>query len=270
VGRRFAEHYRGHRVLHDSFFELFGDTLFAAMRSINERGWPKDKPTYIVLFLWFQSMFRIARAADVLALSGYPIDAYAVLRSLKEEAFKTAAVVAGYATKSELLGRSFRLTDRSKEARDAHNSRLRLEAELAERLIGLRSGLTAADTEDLQLWDRLFNLQVHGFRLATAISITRWSTEPEPFSLGPESDESADALYLNRSSELAWLITRMLTFLQLEAKAFGDEWHRRRDLLDASHRQLVTSLEKAIAPAFERFLDFHLPVGTHSQYIERG
>jgi hypothetical protein len=95
VGRRFAEHYRGHRVLHDSFLSCFGDTLFAAMRSINERGWPKDKPTYIVLFLWFQSMFRIARAADVLALSGYPIDAYAVLRSLKEEAFKTAAVVAG-------------------------------------------------------------------------------------------------------------------------------------------------------------------------------
>jgi hypothetical protein len=95
--------YRGHRVVHDSFFEFFGATLTLAFQHVRQFGWPPNSPQYLIGFLHFLTLFRVARAADKLAIAGYPLDGYAVLRSLKEQAFALAGVVLGYSSFGRLV-----------------------------------------------------------------------------------------------------------------------------------------------------------------------
>lgn len=49
-------------------------------------------------------------------------------------------------------------------------------------------------------------------------------------------------MYINRSSELGWMVTRLLPYLQVTENAFGDEWRRTREILEDSFRYMVESL----------------------------
>jgi hypothetical protein len=50
-------------------------------------------------------------------------------------------------------------------------------------------------------------------------------------------------MYINRSSELGWMITRLMPYLQMTENAFGDEWHKKRESLDDSFRYMLEGLD---------------------------
>lgn len=268
-GTQIVQKYRGHRILYDSFFQLFGDTLLAVVAIINSGGWPHNKPNYVGTVLSFLELFRVARAADVLAVRGYPVYAYSILRSLKEQAFGIAGVILGYTTVPSLL-KYHPAQSSDPQVQKSFRERLKDEKILRDQLIGRESSLSKEAVAQLQLWDRLFNAQVHGSHLALAIELERWINQHRgPFTLGPEPNEMADALYLNRSTELAWMVTRMLPFLQLSENSLGRKWAEHWKLADESFRFMVVSLEKKISSSFIEFLDSKLPLNPKSYYIER-
>jgi hypothetical protein len=63
---------------------------------------------------------------------------------------------------------------------------------------------------------------------------------------------------MNRCCEIAWLITRLFPYLQVEENAFEDEWHEKYKILDDSFLFMEKSLSDIgilVADAFIFFVD---------------
>jgi hypothetical protein len=71
-----------------------------------------------------------------------------------------------------------------------------------------------------------------------------WLRGKQPLSLGPVPHEMPVATYINRASEIGWLVLRTFPFLQFEPRAFGKEWREKWMVLDDSFRIMIESLEK--------------------------
>ena len=80
-GSYYIKKFHGHRVLADSFLNFFAVTLRSAAEGHSKHGWP-DHLYYPICLVEFVSQFRGMRAAEVLALNGYPLDGYALQRNL--------------------------------------------------------------------------------------------------------------------------------------------------------------------------------------------
>jgi hypothetical protein len=67
-----------------------------------------------------------------------------------------------------------------------------------------------------------------------------------------------DAMYVNRVAEVAWMVLRTYPLLQLAPGSFGQEWHRKWDILDDSFRVYVGALArlgKKVADAVIALID---------------
>ena len=81
------------------------------------------------------------------------------------------------------------------------------------------------------------------------------------------------AMYMNRFTEIAWMILRSLPFLQTNRICFTDEWRHDWEVPDNSLRISVEglgSLGKKIAPAFVAMIEQKFAASPASRYIERG
>jgi hypothetical protein len=83
-GSYFIHKFVGHRILADSFLDFFAVTVRSAAEGHSKHGWPSDHPYYPICLVEFVTQFRGMRAAEVLYLSGYPLDGYALQRDLKD------------------------------------------------------------------------------------------------------------------------------------------------------------------------------------------
>ena len=265
----FRTKFNGHCTLHNSFIEFFGQTLIGVAKSLGTEGWPKNKPSYPALFIKYLGLLRKFRAAELTAVHGYPVEAYAMLRGVRDEAFVLAALALGYADLPAVM-KYVPIGDDSKEARQAHTAKQDLENGIRSQLIGPRSGLPQPVRATLQHWDRLFNQEVHGSRLSFVLELEKWigPNTVVPFVVGPQPTDDMWALYMNRVSELSWLIVRLLPLLLLSEGSLGPRWLSQRDLLDRSHRFMVKGLDKDISRHFEEFLDTKLPPSQVGPYRE--
>jgi hypothetical protein len=85
AGKIFVHKYRGFRVLTDSFLDFFGETISGQVDFNRRIGWPQDRPYYVTVLMMYVTMFRIARAAELVSVKGYPLQAYSMLRGLKDQ-----------------------------------------------------------------------------------------------------------------------------------------------------------------------------------------
>jgi hypothetical protein len=70
--------------------------------------------------------------------------------------------------------------------------------------------------------------------------------------------QDAYIMYINRSSELGWMVTRLLPYLQMTESAFGEEWQQKREILDDSFRYMLEGLEglgKRLGTSFITMMD---------------
>lgn len=273
VGQHFVEKYRGHRVLIDSFFDFFGRTLQTAAHVVTRVGWPANRPYYHDCFLRFLALFRTARAAELLSTSGYPLEGYTLQRGLKEQLFALAGVANKLVTMPGLRGLDkapageWTEEDRQK----VRNAGIAIERKIRRSL--LRDNLSADSIAALAKWDDLFNLQVHSSQLTQAVELNRLVGAKGTLSVGPVPNELLDAMYMNRSHEIGWMIVRILPFLQLNEAPFGEEWEADWHLLDSSFRFMIEglgSLRKKIAPAFFEFIDLKFRFDPTLRYLEEG
>ena len=154
------------------------------------------------------------RAAEVLSVSGYPLDGYALQRNLKDRAISLGAIVGGISSFPALYGlkglTSTPWTDRDKQA--VLNRRKDEEKKIFSRMIGKNSGLDMAHLEALMQWNELFHMEVHGSRLSTMREVFSWLQDKKDFAVGPRMDDDSFAMYMNRFTEIAWMILRSLPF----------------------------------------------------------
>jgi hypothetical protein len=244
-GTTFVTTFKGYRVLIDAFFEFFAESLEKTILEIRTIGYPKDD-TYSSILLEFQLIFRAFRAAESLACNGYPLDGYALLRNLAERVVVIASLIHGISTLEKVIGTDEAPKDRKwtlDDKQQIRRRRKREERRIFDLMTGRKSGLSPDAVKELELWNSMFDMQVHGSQLSKFGEVGRWMFEKEaPFSLGPQYDEDGAAMYFNRSTEIAWLIVRVLPYLQQKSRSFGMDWERKWQIMDDSFRFSVESL----------------------------
>lgn len=274
-GKQYVHGYKGHRVLADAFLDFFAITLNDVAVRVTNHGWPKAMPYYSTCLASFLTLFRSMRAAEMVAVSGYALDGYALLRNAKEQSLCLGAIAAGLSSFPALLGVKGMPTGRQwtpAEHDQALRKRETEENRIRSHMVGKDSGLATDQIEELKHWERLFNYQVHGSRF-TFVQASEWLIDPtKPFSIGPLPNERDLALYMNRFSEISWMIHRALTFLQRADAPFDAEWIRKWEILDESTRTMILGLDqigKKIARVFEAMIDTKFPFGPSTVYVER-
>ncbi len=266
--------FRGYDFLMHCFFSFYLDTLSIATRQLHEEESLRDDEAYRTIHLIHVANFKSFRAADNTFLSGYPLDAVALLRDLKDRAVFLSAVGQGLGSIHDLCrilpdddGEDALTEERLNAAR---LQRMREERRVLDLMLRSTSKLSAETLRELQRWERLFHFEVHGSRLTRALTVKQIK-QHKAFSLWPLPEPDPAAMYMCRAVEAGWMLTRTLPLLQVRAGAFGSEWSHKWTILDESFRYDTEEFGKTgkqIAYAIIELLDKKFPFTSDTFYGE--
>jgi len=220
-------HFHGQSVLGDSFQAFFVDTLRLA--EARRQASPKsgNLPWYSYLLLLELANFRTIRAAEILYTNGRAGQGYGLLRDLKDRAILVGAVGNRFTTLkaiSGLDGQADTPSDFVTYTNAVRKRRRKAEAETQARMAGASSGLSTGTILELRRWEELFHLEVHGGRITSVFEDEGWVKGLEPLPILPKPDMFSLANYMNRFSEVCWMVLRTLPLLQLNPHDFGADW----------------------------------------------
>jgi hypothetical protein len=276
VGKAFHDKYYGHRVLTDSFMDFLGETIWKQGKFNNRSGWPQDREYYTICLMMFLTVFRSFRAAELLSLhGGYPLQAYIIQRSLKDQVFALCAAANGVASFRKLFGwDGFGDNPLSKEQYgQVIKSRMKIEDKIVRHIIGKDSGLSDEAQQELIQWNRLFNWEAHR-GLLTMFRASKRVMDAKKFEmvLGPTPDELNETMYMNRCTEIGWMILRLLPFMRRAETPKDEDWNKKWKLLDDSFKMMVDGLGglgKKIAPAITELIGAKFNFGPDLYYFEK-
>lgn len=258
-GEYFAATFHGQSVLIDSFQSFYIETLHNALQWVADHGWPEACENYTPTLMQYVTIFRRFRACENLLLKGYPLDGYALLRDLKDRAILLAGIATHITTHASLHGYGGTKTPFTyQDWRKARKAAKVEEQRVLGKIIRTQSGLLLDIIKELEIWEQLFHQEVHGSMLSFAIEMKDWVSGTAPRSIGPTPKEAPMTMYMNRATEIAWLLLRLFPYLQAKEAAFDAEWHRRYRILDESFRyaqQDLSRLGKSIGDAFIKLVD---------------
>jgi len=271
-GEYFCNKFHGQSVLIDSFQSFYIETIYNANAWIGKNGLPKNAPNYASIFLYYIINFKSFRACENLLLKGYPLDGYALLRDLKDRALFLGAIIKKITTFPRIYGyENLKEASTKKDLQNNMMKRIKEEKRVLSEMIRGNSGLPKGIQTHLQKWEKLFNLEVHGSMFTYFLEGGDWLRGGRALSIGPDPKEDSMSMYMNRASEIGWLLTRLLPFLQPVKDAFGNTWSQRLNVLDNSFREMEISLSKLnikIADAFIYFIDNKFNFSDTLHYFE--
>lgn len=249
--------HRGQLLLMHSFQSFFIQTLNLATKHILENGRPEQQQ-YMVALLHFFGLFRRFRACEILFESGYPLDGLAHIRDVKDRAFLLCAIARNRLTFVEAFGGKEGLLVEEDYADVTRGNRMKVSSRVSQELMGKSSGLSEANQKLLKRWDNLFHLEVHNGLLSFGQEMLALLNERKAPSIGPTWEPYAYAAFVNRTSEIGWMLARLFPFIQPLPHAFGSDWSKKRMVLDDSFRFLVEMYGKngnTISEAFITMMD---------------
>jgi hypothetical protein len=272
VGQLFVRKFHGHRVLTDAFLGFFAETLQTQLAFHSRHGWPSNQPNYALIFLMYLTMFRTVRATEVLSVNGYPMQGYALQRSIKDQVFTLCAIANNMMGLNELFGwqqAGIPKTGTEYNRKSAAN-RMKAERKIRSVIIGEQSGLSEETKDELLNWDLLFNNETHRglFTLFTTLDDL---LEGKLDVVGPSPEEKNEAMFLNRSNELNWMILRLIPCIRRKEITWSDEWTKKWDLLEESFRMMnegFAELGKKIPLAHFELIKMKFKFGLDRYYIE--
>ena len=256
-GEYFANTFHGQVVLIDSFQSFYIETIKNAFDWVNANGWPEDCENYSQILFYYIITFRSFRACENLLLNGYPLDGYALLRDLKDRSIFLAGIAHNITTFPALFGYEGITSITAEEYPEIKRRRKKEEYRVLNIMIRKGSRLPDKTITELELWEQLFNEEVHGSKFSFFTEVRDW-IEKKSLTIGPSPTESSMAMYMNRACEIGWLLVRLLPYLQIEKNAFGDSWAEKHYVLDDSFRYMQMGLSKKgkkIGDAFIKFVD---------------
>jgi hypothetical protein len=272
VEREFGEYVartqHGHRVLWASFMTFFHDTIFCAKAAYAGHATERLAPHHPAIFADFTTRFRSFRAAESLLYAGYPLDGYALLRDLKDEAALLAALAAGETDYLTLKGLSPTSDERTRT--QVRKAREREENRILATFYGDSNGLSESFSTAIRRWNALFHAEVHGSRL-TATDVVDWFRGESPFELAPTPKQRPIALYVSSVPVIAWMFHRCLPFLQLPGRQFGEQWTAKWEILEESFRWMLStwsSPSMETGAALTQLIDSRFAFNSAMVYVE--
>jgi hypothetical protein len=271
VGQLFVQKYHGHRLLTDAFLDFFAETLQTQLASHSQYGWPPNEPNYALILFMYLTMFRAVRATEVLSVHGYPLQGYALQRSIKDQAFILCAIANNVMGFNEMFGLQDGLTPlRDEDNRKIAANRMKAERKIRSVIIGKESGLSEETQAELLSWEQLFNFETHR-GLFTLFDTLKDAFKGKLVVVGPSPDETNDAMFFNRSNELNWMILRLIPCMRRKELVWSDEWTKKWDLLEESFRMMnggLADLGKKIPLAHLEMIELKFKFGPDHYYIE--
>ncbi len=267
----YKETFYPRRLLIDSFQGFYVETLKKALKWVSDHGWPERCEHYSSILVYFVVMFRSFRACEHLFLKGYPFDGYALLRDLKDRAILLSGIAHNITTFSSIFGLTSTEGLSAAKWKEVKKARKHEEKRVLKNIIGEKSGLPPATISELHEWEQLFHEEVHGSRLSLPYEWTDWFETKGPPSIGPTPQNTPMGNYMHRADEIAWLMVRLLPYLQAKKNAFGAEWQKKHAILDDSFRDIrKTSSESGmrIANVFIEFVEEKFSFKTPFYYFE--
>lgn len=267
----------GYMVLGNSFQTFLYDSLVACLEQYRKPNSTSGAPYQPVFFLDCLTLFRSCRATDSLLYRGYPLDAYSLLRDVLDRAIFLDAWALGLST-YQALNATAVLKEAAGLDRDEVSDQMRKAREDEQRrllklMIGTESGFDSDTIVWIRRWRSLFNLQVHGSRLAFASDFGNWVRGKEQLSIGPVPKDRSITMYTNSSPEIYWMILRILPFLQLSPGSFGASWAMKWKVLNESfdlHQAAFEALGKPMGTAVRRFIESKFTLTPRDSYVEYG
>ncbi|MBN4081269.1 hypothetical protein JYT44_02770 [Caldithrix abyssi] len=270
-GTEYLEFAYGQNILIESFQSFFLETLENALQWVNDHGWPKGCESYHLFIVYYTILFRSFRACENLLYKGYPLDGYSLLRDLKDRTIFLSAIANNITTfKSIFVYGGIRVST-DKNWRDISNKRKKEEFRILNLLIRKDSGFPKKVQEALDMWEMLFHEEVHGSKFSFLFEYGDWVKNKTPLLVGPTPKLKPMAMYMNRASEIAWMIVRLLPYLQVKENSFGDRWHEKHKILDESFRFMqkgLSKIGKEIGDAFISFVDEKFSFKSPFYYFE--
>lgn len=271
AGNHLINTFKGQNVLLDSFQSFFIETLRIANDHIVANGWPKDRLNYPVAMAAFFNLFRRFRACEILYIKGYPLDGYALMRDIKDRSFLLAGVARNLITFPGIIGApASPVKDGADYKKKSTRNRKDTEHLVTNEFMGKTSGLAGDVQDDLKVWDDFFHLEMHGGAISLWQELTELS-KGRLLQIGPSVVQDAYVLYINRSAELGWMVTRLLPYLQINAGEFGANWEAKRQILDESFRHMVeglSNLGKRLGGLFITMMDTKFSFRQPFHYFE--
>jgi hypothetical protein len=273
VGQLFVKKYHGHRLLTDAFLDFFAESIQTQLAYHSQVGWPPNEPNYALTFLMYKTTFSTVRATEVLSVHGYPLQGYALQRSIKDQVFILWAVannmmgfdeIFGWPEGGGLSGTEAEITRRTTAIRRNTERKIR------SLIVGEESGLSQETQAELLAWDQMFNAETHRglFTLFTSLGD---ALKGKLHVVGPSPNETNEAMYFNRSNELNWMILRLIPFMRRKEIVWRDEWTKKWRLLEESFRMMnegFADLGKEIPVAHLEMIETKFKFGLDDYYSE--
>ena len=233
-----AVQYKGYLALSDAFKCFFLESV----ETLNTECFSKittPLSEYYAIFLpRISHSFQSLCAAERVALRGYPLHAYTLLRNTFDNVVLTSAAVQKITDFYSIEG-----VDHGKAPDLASITRIRKRAEREARakMTGDQSGLSSSTIAELAKWDALFDFEVHGARLSLARA-QDWMKGKAPLPVLPTFDEKQFAIFVNRYCEIGWMAHRLLPLSQPKQAPLPAAWQEKWKILDDSFEIMVFSL----------------------------
>jgi hypothetical protein len=260
--------FHGFRALIHSFYELYIQSLLNIRDNDMPNKIPKTYIHYYPIFLTFVITFKNLRASEILFQTGYPLDAFSLLRDLAERALFLGAIINKYTSFRLLFGA------------DAINEKIANDFKIYSNVISLRKkeekkainkmfkGIDESNLRELSILKKLLNEEVHSSRLSMLFSIYDYSQKNY---LGPHFDIRTCALYMNRVIEICWMLLRALPFLQPKPGYFNVTWTKKWKLLDESFEFMINSFlkeDQKVALAIKELINKKFSFNPSLSYFE--
>lgn len=251
--------YQGYLALSDAFKCFFLETV----ELINTECRPNVKHQLSEHYASFvprvSHSFRSICGAERLATRGYPYQAYTLLRNIFDNVVLTSAALQKITDFYSIEGV---VPEQNFDPIQAKKLRKSTEYAIRKVMTGHQSGLTASTVTELEQWDSLFDLETHGARLS-ATNAMNWMKGQGGLPVLPRFDESAFAMFMNRYTEVGWMLHRLIPLLQPPDVPLSDAWKEKWQILDESFEQIVhsltTQLGKPIGSAVVEFVNAKFP-----------
>ncbi len=244
------QNYHPLSVVIDSFQSLYIEALKKAFEWIAGNGWPTGCEHYAPVFFDYLTAFRRFRACMILFYGGYPLDAYAHLRDLKDRAILLAGIAHNITTFARVWGFDGTGDENPLVWQQMKNDRKEEEKKVFRRIIGKESGLPAPITQKLAKWQDMFNTEMHGGRLTWTTELSAWVRGEKPLSIGPTPMLEQTRNFATPVTQVAWLLMRLFPHFQPAPNTFGLKWREKYKVLDAAFRCLQEDALKADGGTF--------------------